>query len=1007
MALPESVEPLQHPFADAPILAPDDLEQARREAAEREDLKRQIDFAIEEINTNPNIPSELRTELVNNLRSLKTGLGANPNLAQVQKEINDARAVAHQASSTSAIYNSLSAAGKMAVDARVTEQLDAIQDGDIVVIGRKLRGAGYDELPPSIQQLVDEGSKAQLGSPYGQSVTQAVQKASVEQPEATKAAFAAIETRKTYLREWLSANPDSPIRAKVEAMLQSGAYNMPASQNFVTGLMNGASPEQLEADAVAADGQLRSSLIGAMKTIREYSRPQIDSIISLAPEELRSQLATNDAALARYLIETSNGITEKAREAAYRALESNGNDVSKLSARDRQIVDLTAIMQASNATTAMTGVLMQLGRTRELELAQSRGVTLSASGQVHVANLQFIRDTSQPLVARADRLLDATQESLSHATAGLPQLAGNSRNSRLALATLTLAYIDQNGGNAGDGIAQFQEFAQRAERAKTTGVRDEQAEAYFANYQNFLSTSLIGERFNTQDSGQAARLSVALEQAGAGLASGGIEAFSTPSGLSFLDRSDATYQLRSSVYASSAQAFTSAYGGATDMMRQLYDESRDQGASAEFASIVRNMDTYRLQNDPASETLIRDVYLNQRPLAEIRAELDQVIATERAGMQEYAGYAQASASQFQRQVLAANNLNNPDGSINVEALMNRIEENKAIVYDYWRNYKDISMDELRSSSDPRLQHLAEARALAELGTLMRSAHSIEHLTDRAESLELQIRSIQASGGQPPAHLLEDQKLLNRIMQYDINNPEQGRDDFRSALRTFLERDAYVKEKEEADKDKPDGKKSNLVANTIALIEARLSSDRNYMITLHEDKTQTHDQPHQPTVSPTLEAATTPPALDLTREQAFDSKIKIDSREAQGSAGLDNLSKSNLEKAILGAVQNLSAETRQQIFGSLLSSFNQVDPNFISYNEIENAVRAIDKTKNSNEILAAIDSDGSGMLSLNEIKTFLSNAGVRGGQGVAVSTPPPAQAVPGSSGPATPTPTPGR
>lgn len=119
MALPESVEPLQHPFADAPILAADDLEQARREAAEREDLKRQIDFAIDEINTNPNIPSELKTELVNNLRSLKTGLGVNPNLAQVQKEINDARALAHQASSTSAIYNSLSAAGQMAVDARV------------------------------------------------------------------------------------------------------------------------------------------------------------------------------------------------------------------------------------------------------------------------------------------------------------------------------------------------------------------------------------------------------------------------------------------------------------------------------------------------------------------------------------------------------------------------------------------------------------------------------------------------------------------------------------------------------------------------------------------------------------------------------------------------------------------------------------------------------------------------------------------------------------------------
>lgn len=1006
MALGDIAPERENLLAGSPVSAPDDLELARREVEERLDLERQINFAIDEINANPNIPSEIKSELVNNLRSLKTGLGANPNLAQVQKEINDARAIAHQASTTSAIYNSLSVAGQAAVNLRVAEQLDAIQDGDIVVIGRRLRGAGYDDLPPSIQQLVDDSTQAQLGSPYGQKMIQAVQTARAEQPEATEAAFAAIETRKTYLQEWLSANPDSPLRARVESMLQSGAYNMPASQDFVSGLMSGASPEQLQAAAAGADMQLRSSMIGAMATIREYSRPQIESIISLAPEESRARLSTDDAALARYLIETSNGISEQEREAAYRALERNGNDVSKLSARDRQIVDLAAIMQASNATSAMTGVLMQLGRTRELELAQNRGETLSASDQAHVANLQFIRDTSQPLVARADRLLDATSESLSHAASGLPQLKVNSRNSQLALATLTLAYIDQNGGSAGDGIAQFQEFAQRAERAKTSGVRDEQAEAYFANYQNFLSTSLIGEPLNTQDSGQQARLSVALEQAGGDLASQRIEAFSTPAGLSFLDRTDATYQLRSSVYTSSAQAFTSAYGGATDMMRQLYEESRAQDASAEFASIVRNMDTYRLQNDPGSESLIRDVWLGQRPLAEIRAELDQVIATERAGMQEYAGYAQASASEFQRQALAANNLNNPDGSINVEALMNRIEENKAIVYDYWRDYKDLSMDELRSSSDPRLQHLAQARALAELGTLMRSAHSIEHLTDRAEELEIRISSIQASGGTAPAHLLEDQRLLNLITQYDISNPEQGRDEFREALRTFLMRDAYVAEKEAADANKPEGERSNLVANTIALIESRLNNDREYSHAIQQGEHVTHDQPTQPSVTASPVSAALPSAPDLAHEQAFDTTIKIDSREQQGSAGLDGLSKSNLEKAILGAVQNLSPETRQQILGSLLGSFNEVDPNFISYNEIENAVRAVDKTKNSNEILAAIDSNGSGALSLSEITTYLANAGVSGGQGVVSNSTPPAQSVP-SVAIVTPAPTPGR
>ena len=167
-----------------------------------------------------------------------------------------------------------------------------------------------------------------------------------------------------------------------------------------------------------------------------------------------------------------------------------------------------------------------------------------------------------------------------------------------------------------------------------------------------------------------------------------------------------------------------------------------------------------------------------------------------------------------------------------------------------------------------------------------------------------------------------------------------------------------------------------------------------------------ETPPTPPVSAVPPITATPSAPDLTREQAFDTTAKIDSREQQGSAGLDGLSKSNLEKSILAAVQNLSPETRQQIFGSLLGSFNQVDPNFISYNEIENAVRAVDKTKNSNEILAAIDSNGSGMVSLNEITTYLANAGVSGGKGVASNSTPPAQSVP-SAAVVTPAPTPGR
>ncbi|MFM9890197.1 MAG: hypothetical protein ACKVOE_06090 [Rickettsiales bacterium] len=121
----------------------------------------------------------------------------------------------------------------------------------------------------------------------------------------------------------------------------------------------------------------------------------------------------------------------------------------------------------------------------------------------------------------------------------------------------------------------------------------------------------------------------------------------------------------------------------------------------------------------------------------------------------------------------------------------------------------------------------------------------------------------------------------------------------------------------------------------------------------------------------------------TREQAFDTKIELDAREQQGSTGLfDDLSKSNLEKAIIGAVQNLSPETRRQIFSSLMGSYNEADPSFISYNEIENALRGgADKSKSADAVLAAIDTDHSGQLSVQEIANFLKAKNVSAGQPV--------------------------
>lgn len=107
--------------------ATDVLEQIKREEEIRYSLERQIDHAINEINANPAIDSQTKDALISNLRSLKNGLGVNPNLAQVQKEINDARAIAYYTSTSAALYDSLSLSSQLAVN----DRLAAIDQGRI------------------------------------------------------------------------------------------------------------------------------------------------------------------------------------------------------------------------------------------------------------------------------------------------------------------------------------------------------------------------------------------------------------------------------------------------------------------------------------------------------------------------------------------------------------------------------------------------------------------------------------------------------------------------------------------------------------------------------------------------------------------------------------------------------------------------------------------------------------------------------------------------------------
>ena len=988
----------KEPLSRATGIATDDLAETQREEELRHNLERQIDHAIAEINANPAIDSQTKDKLVGSLRSLKNGLGLTPNLALVQNEINSTRASASFIATSNMLYGSLSVANQLAVNERVAAQFDAIRDGDIVAIGKGFNSAIYDELPPAMQKAVDEGTQAQLASPHGQKLLNALQEEQKKNPEAVKQELAEIATRKVFLAEQLKSENDPTRRALINQMLQSGSYNMPASAAFCEGLSKNAPVEQLREAKNHADRQFRTSVVGAMATARQVNATQIDNLISAAPEDMRESLRHNDGALAQYLIEKSNDITAAERKAVFGKLGKN----IELTPREQEIRDIFTVMPTLSSTAAISGTLMRLGRAQDLEIRQNKGETLTAKQQMHVDNLRFIREPANGLVERAERLIGAKVDGAAPLNSPLFQSATNSRSSNLALATLTLAFTDQNGG-----IDKFQEFARRAEFAKSNGAPDEKATAYFMKYQDFISRSLINQPLDPKNPQQLAELTTALNEAGNNLASGKLQAFSSPTNLSFLDTADSGYEMRSSVFAASGQAFTAAYGGTKEIVDQLYKETRLGGADPTFVSIVRDIDTYRLQNDPSSEALINDVWLGKTPIAEVRAQLDIKIEEERSGMQEYAGYALSRTSDFQREVLDKNpNLKNADGSLNMDEVMKRVESNKAMVYDYYQDYLKVPIDELRKSPDPKLQHLAEVRALSELVSPMRSAHSLEHMTERSDALGAEIKRITDAGGKPAQHLLDDQRLITTIMEYNQNSAtEQQRTEFNVAMRTFLMRDAYTAEKEAADANKSAGDRSNLVANTIALVEARLKDDPLYL----------RQPEHQSLPDAGVTHATTPPAAASTQTPL--TAAEIAARKIEGRKGeLDDLGESHLEDRIKKALGSTAMADVVRAFGQHMvgadgTKYNEGVQDNITVNELENALQAAakqlaGKTLSSKEVVAlfdTVDKNGKkdGLLSIEEIVAGLKKNGqltsVAGGEAAATAAAP--AAVPAIAGPA--------
>lgn len=472
-------------LAGSPVSAPDDLEQARREADERLDLERQINFAIDEINANPNIPSEIKTELVNNLRSLKTGLGANPNLAQVQKEINEARATAQHVATSNAIYDSLSAAGQAAVNARV----NALGDGrysDYYLSKTQDIHAGYsDAALADIARQVDADAVFQSRMKIVAAAPEEVRRSSEAELQAN---LEYIQTRQ--------AAADTPEERELWQKLLG--MPMVQRQRFRSDLENINSLEELRAFVSSVETAEISNMA------ERFSDPDIDA---QCRQGLRNYYASADGYGIDYerIFRDMNAPENQAKMAAARDTYARAhNDLSQVAPELRQFVVLSLAREYRMADAQSQNSVFAIMRQSYLDHAHQ--------GEEHQADWNQIIDNTLPFEQRVTKLEEELKEhgfgnpSSPNYQAEIQQIARN------AIATLQLSDDPRAEitGRSSAAITRLNIRSQAMNAIIQSGISQDDAQAYLRQYSSMGALLPLASAADNEEARQAIRNDVNL-----------------------------------------------------------------------------------------------------------------------------------------------------------------------------------------------------------------------------------------------------------------------------------------------------------------------------------------------------------------------------------------------------------------------------------------------------------------------------------------------------------------
>lgn len=386
----------------------------------------------------------------------------------------------------------LSAAGQARVDA----MWEGIQRGDTEAIARVWDQEIEKRLPKSMQAEAKQEQRDFLNS----EPVKAAQRELSASP-AGKEALSRGEKQQAMFEAAIEKESDEPKRNFLKRMHDSHADRMPSAAKVLQALQEGKSLPELEAAAAPAYNELETSMRHIVPTLLSKYPQQLNALMAtLPPDEREKIMQGGDPAIAGYIRKLSENADPKVLAEAW---ELSERDPSKMRPEHQQAIALSTLQTTAGSSIAILGASQQMALMRKLEQRQDLSAQQQEQLQGIQKNFAVITDRAQPLLERAVTLVDGITEHTQNPL--VAKGVAKTRESNIALATLTLSFTDMRGG-----LSEFDAMSRGAQSIPP----DAAAVKYMADYQAYLGEKLIGEPVDMKDAASSQRAALALQTLG-------------------------------------------------------------------------------------------------------------------------------------------------------------------------------------------------------------------------------------------------------------------------------------------------------------------------------------------------------------------------------------------------------------------------------------------------------------------------------------------------------------